>query len=222
MRALLMLCVAVLATACQLSGGPAARPGAVPTDASDGPRLGAPEAGLPSTLDELLDRGLRVAEEWQEEPILAEVEVDLDEQRRWTGARLLYVAADADRFLSLVASGSGFSQERLTLSTLQTQPIPAEGLADVPAFPDTVLEPVALLDAEDAAACNVGPPATVLYVTGAPVAWDGVQWTSPPEWRATVTSEAAGAVLDVASGSGECLSDEPLPTAPPPTEMPTF
>lgn len=208
MRVLAVLsCVAVFAVGCQPAGGPALGPTELPGARSDGPRLGAPEAGLPAQLDDLLIRGRRIAEEWQEAPVLAEVEVDLDDQLRWTGARLTYLAADADRFLALVASGSGFSEQQTTLSTLQAQPVTAEGLDQVPAFPDRALEPATLLEAEDAQACDVRAPASVLYVTGAPVAWDGTQWSAPPQWRVTVTSDEAGAVLDPASGAGECLPD---------------
>lgn len=206
MRVLVVLpLVAVLALACQPAGGPAVGPTALPRDDGEAAPLGAPSAGLPSTLQELVTTGHRIAEEWQEDPVLAEVEVDVDDQSRWTAARLIFLAADADRFLALVSSGSGFSQQRTTLSTLQAQPVTAEGLAQLPEFPGDALEPRDLLDADDAQACDVAAPATVLYVTGAPVAWDGTQWTAPPQWRATVTSDTAGAVLDVESGRGECL-----------------
>ncbi|MPZ73536.1 MAG: hypothetical protein GEU74_09945 [Nitriliruptorales bacterium] len=204
----LLLCAAVLAVACQPAGGPSVGPTALPRTGSERARLGAPDARLPTKLEELRDRTLLLAEEWQDEPVLSEVEVDVDEQHRWTQARAVYLAADADSFLSLVTAGSGFNPQRTTLSTLQVEPVNAEGLAQLPAFPDDALEPKALLESEDTRACGVAAPATVLYATGAPVAWDGMQWTAPPKWRATVTGDdGADAVFDVASGTGECVEE---------------
>ena len=206
--AVALCCVSVLAAACQLTGGPGAGPSEVRSDGgSDEPRLGAPDDALPSTLDELLTRGLPIAEEWQTEPVLAEVEVDLDEKDRWLGARLTYLAPDADRFLSLVASGGGFSQQRVTLGTLQLQPVTGDGVGEIPKLPEELLSPEALAAADAVSSCAVGRPVTVLYSTGAPYAWDGFAWTEPPRWRATVSDDTAGAVLDVATGEGECLRD---------------
>ena len=206
--AVALCCLSVLAAACQLTGGPGAGPSEVPSGGdSEEPRLGAPDEALPSTLGELLTRGLPVAEEWQVQPVLAEVEVDLDEDNRWLGARLVYLAADADRFLSLVATGGGFSQQRVTLGTLQVQPVTGDGLDEIPELPKAVLAPQTLAAAEAVGTCGVGRPVTVLYSTGAPYAWDGTAWTEAPRWRATITDETAGAVLDVTTGEGECLPD---------------
>ena len=205
--AVALCCVSVLTAACQLTGGPAAGPSEVRSGGSAQPRLGAPDEALPSTLDELLARGRPVAEEWQVEPVLSEVEVDLDAEDRWLGARLAYLAADADRFLSLVASGTGFSQQRVTLGTLQVQAVTGDGLGEVPRLPERALGPEALAAAEAVGTCGVGRPVTVLYSTGAPYAWDGTAWTEAPRWRATITDETAGAVLDVTTGEGECLPE---------------
>jgi hypothetical protein len=206
--AVAVCCVAVLTAACQLSGGPAAGPSEAPSGGgSNEPQLGAPDESLPATLEELLARGLPVAEEWQDEPVLSEVEVDVDADGSWIGARLVYLAADADRFLSLVATGAGFSQQRTTLSTLQVQPVTADGLAELPRFPKDALEPTALVDTEVVAECGLVRPVTVLYATGAPVAWDGTAWAQAPSWRATVTDDTAAAVLDMTTGEGECLPD---------------
>jgi len=207
MRVALLLLVAVVAlTACQPFGGPEAIGPTAPAPDAGGPPVGAPARGLPASLEELRERGAGVAREWQDEPVLAEVEIDLDAEGAWNAARLTYLAADADRFLSLVTSGSGFSQQRPSLATFDLQPVTGEGLDQLPPFPDDAAEPAALAEAA-AAACEVGDAPTVLYVTGAPVAWDGTAWSEPPVWRATVTgAEAAGAALAV-TGAGEvtCL-----------------
>ena len=206
MRAFVVLCcVLTLAVACQPAGGPGSAGPAVPSDGATGRPLGAPVAGLPANLDELLARGQQIAEEWQAEPVLVEVEVEVG-AGRWNGARLAYMAADSDRFLQLVATDGGFAQERITLSTLQVEPVPREGVDQIPPFPDDALEPAQLATAESVTACGVGEQASVFYVTGAPVAWDGAAWSPAPEWRATVTTpEGPGAAVDVAGGEAECL-----------------
>jgi hypothetical protein len=201
-----MMCGAAVLLACQPAGGP----GAVTTpEAGVGgrePALGAPVSGLPRTLTELVSRTHLLAEEWQDEPVLAEVEVDVDADGRWSAARATYLAPDADRFLSLETSGAGFSQQRPTLSTLQLQPVTAEGLAAVPPLPDDAAEPHDLAQSDAAAECGVGTPTTVLYATGAPVAWDGTTWTRTPEWRATISDGDAAAAVDLVSGElDRCL-----------------
>lgn len=216
MRAAVVLCcVAVLAAGCQPAGGPGAGGSEFPSDGSTARPLGAPAAGAPSSLDELLTRGLKRAEEWQDEPVLAEVEVDVTEAGAWTGSRVTYLAADADRMLQLVASGGGFTQELPSLASLGIQPVPEAGLDELPEFPEDAATPQTLAVSEAAQACDVKGDVTVLYVTGAPVAWDGVQWATPPEWRVTVTgADGAGAQLDIAgAAAGDCL--EPAPASPP-------
>lgn len=204
-RAGAVLGVGLLVLACQPAGGP----GGAPTPAAQGdrePALGAPVSGLPQTLGELVDRADLLAEEWQDEPVLAEVEVDLDAEGRWSAARVTYLAADADRFLALETSGGSFSQQRPTLATLQLQPVTADGLAAVPEIPDDAAEPGDLAQSSAAQECGVGTATTVLYVTGAPVTWDGTSWTSPPDWRATITDGEAAAAVDVRSGElDQCL-----------------
>ena len=199
MRAVAALgCALVLVVACQPAGGPpSADPTATATSA-DGSPLGAPPAGMARTLSELTGRGMLVAEEWQDEPVLVEIEVDLNDQGQWQAARLVYVAAEAERFLALTAAGGGFTQEQPTLSTLQVPPLPEDAAAprDVAASPEVEQ-------------CEVGAAPTVLYTTGAPVAWDGTTWTSPPQWRVTVTSADGGAAAafdDVSASSARCLS----------------
>jgi hypothetical protein len=199
-RVAVALCAVVVLPACQPAGGPGAQ--STPEQGSAGePAIGAPQAGPPGSLSDLVTRADLVAEEWQDEPVLVEVEVSVDADGRWTSARAVYLAADADRFLALDSSGDGFSQQRPTLETLQLQPVSSDGLAAVPPFPADAAEPTDLAQSGAAGECGVGPPATVLYATGAPVAWDGAVWTSPPDWRATVSSDDAVASLDLADGS---------------------
>lgn len=198
--------VVALLAGCQLAGGPGDAVTEPPTDAAGRP-IGAPPVGMPQTLAELLERGQLLAEEWQDEPVVVEVEVDIDDGGSWSGARLTYLAADADRFLSLVTSGSGFSQQRPSLATFQLQPVTPDGVEQIPQLPEDAAEPAELAASEAAAGCGVEGAATVLYVTGAPVAWDGTSWSAEPSWRANVTDEdAPGAALDVTTGEGDCLS----------------
>lgn len=177
----------------------------MPSDGPSGRPLGAPVTGLPETLDELLASGFLIAEEWQTEPVLVEVEVAV-EDGRWSTARLVYVAAESERFLQLVATGSGFSQERITLSTLQVEAIPPEAVELIPDFPDDAAQPAALASAEEVSACGVEATASVFYVTGAPVSWDGTQWSPTPQWRVNVIApDGTGATLDVSGDGADCL-----------------
>jgi hypothetical protein len=201
-----LLSVLLLMTAgCQPFGGPNA---AAPTpDAQDSEPLGAPDQDRASTLDDLLTRGGAIAKEWQDEPVLTEVEVDLDAEGRWAGARLVYAAPDADRILQLETAGSGFTQQRPSLGTLQVQPVPAEALDEVPAFPDNAATPRQLATVQAAADCGVQGQASVLYASGAPFAWDGTTWTRTPAWHATVTTTGVrGVRFDGVSAAGaSCL-----------------
>ncbi len=201
MGALLALAVA----ACQPFGGP-------PDEAADptptvvaSPRRGAPVAGMPQALAALLDRTDAAAIEWQDEPRLAEVAVKLGADGRWREARALYVAADADRFLSLRASGDGVAQQRPTLATLGLRPVTEAGVASLPRLPGRVRNPGALASAagEALAECGVTAPVRdVLYATGAPVTWDGSAWTMPPTWKATLRDQrGAGATVDPVTGA---------------------
>lgn len=209
MRAAVVLCLlAVLATACQPFGGPRMAAPTPHTDDATGRPLGAPAVGQASTVEDLTTRGLLVAEEWQDQPVLSEIQVELDATGAWTSARLFYVAADAERMLQLDAAGAGFSQQQPSLGTLNIQPVPAEALDDVPPFPDDALAPGELVNAERTAECGVTGPVSVLYASGAPYAWDGTQWSRAPQWRATVTApNGIGAALEVSTGDavGECL-----------------
>lgn len=200
-------CLVVFTAGCQPFGGPSPVAAPTPSDDASGRPLGAPEVGAPSDLEDLLERGQAIAEEWQDEPVVAEVSVTLDAAGRWADARIVYVAPDGDRLLQLETSGSGFIQERPSLGTLQVQPVPAEALEQVPAFPDDAATPQALVAAPASRECGVSGAPTVLYASGAPFAWDGTTWTREPAWRATVTgADGGGARFDgVAAAGGSCL-----------------
>lgn len=200
MRAVIVLCTVVVLVACQPTGGPSAVPTPTGGDSAEDP-LGAPAAGMPRSLDDLLGRGELLAEEWQDDPVLAEVEVVLDDGA-WAGARLVYLAGDADRFLTLSTSSGGFTVQRPTLATLQAQPVTADGVAQIPEFPDDAAAPQELADAAATGDCAMGGASTVLYATGAPVAWDGTTWRAVPVWTATVAADdGTGAVLDPVSAN---------------------
>lgn len=206
MRVLVAFLV-LLAAACQPIGGPSVTAPTPGDDGATGRPLGAPDAGVASTLDDLVTRGHAIAEEWQADPVLSEVQVDLDAAGGWSQARLVYVAGDADRMLQLETAGAGFTQQRPSLGTLNIQPVPGEALTEVPAFPDDAMAPQKLATAPAAGECGISGQATVLYTSGAPYAWDGTTWTDPPAWTATVTAAGGSAVrLDPVSGAGDgCL-----------------
>lgn len=183
-RVLACLAVAGLLAACQ----PVDHLELEDEEAEPAPLPGGGASGqLPDTLEGLLDRGQDLAREWQREPVLAEVAVTVAGER-WRRARLLYLAADADRFLSLRFDREQVSQERVTLETLGLEPVPAGGLAGIPQFPTDALEPAALVEQAQphVDGCLEGPPTEIIYDTGAPAAWQGSGWSDPPVWSATL------------------------------------
>ncbi|CAN5688853.1 hypothetical protein BH24ACT14_BH24ACT14_08780 [soil metagenome] len=201
--------IALLVTGCQPAGGPGAAPTqADPVVATTEP-LGAPDDVAARTLPDLLSQAQRVAKQWQDQPRLAEIDIALDGQGGWTGVRMLYLAAEADRFLALRADGNGLAQQQPTLSTLRAHPISAAGLTEVPRLPAGVREPAELVSAAAEAldSCGVaGPVTAALYATGAPVAWDGDAWTVAPLWSATL-SDAQGRSVVVDPSSGRTGAD---------------
>lgn len=203
MRVVVVMLLCLLLTAgCQPFGGPRADAPTPAAGRTDRP-LGAPDAAAPQTLAELLLRGQTIAQEWQDDPVLAEVHVAVDADGNWTQARLSYVAGDAERVLQLESAGAGFTEQRPSLATLNVQTVPGTALEEVPAFPDDAAEPQELAAAPAAAECGITDEATVLYASGAPYAWDGTAWASPPRWSVTVTTEqGAGANLDITTGAG--------------------
>ena len=203
-----MLALAVVLAACQPAGGPA--PPAT-EQAADGPRRGAPAVTAPQQLDELLAQTRSTAEEWQDEPRPAQVTVDLAEDGRWTAAQVVYVAADADRYLVVEATPDGLRQQRPTLAAVDVPPVPAAAVEKLPALPSGTREPAALAAeaAEPLAECQVGAVTTVLYDTGAPFTWDGSTWTVTPEWSATLLNADGGGVVvdpvDAAAPDDPCV-----------------
>jgi len=199
-----MVAMALLMAGCQPAGGPGAAPTPAGAAVSTSEPLGAPDDAPARTLPDLLAEAEPVAEQWQDQPRLAEIDIALDAQGGWTAARLLYLAAAADRFLAVRADGSGLSWQQPTLSTLQARPISSDGLTDVPTLPEGVREPAELVSAAAAAldSCGVTQPVTdALYATGAPVAWDGNAWTTEPTWSATLSdAQGRGVVVDPSSG----------------------
>lgn len=176
------------------------------TDAAAEPGApGAPgTAGVPQELAALQARLETVAREWQEEPIIAEIDVELVDAAAWSHARVTYVAPDADRLLSVVLDADGMSQQRPTFATLGLEPVSAAGVEQIPDFPDAAQEPQDLAASAAPVLDGCGfdqTAASVLYASGAPVAWDGERWTEELAWTATVVSADDDAVLlDPVSG----------------------
>lgn len=174
---------------------------------------GAPAGGLPESLSEAVARANEAAAQWQRDVRLAEIVMHVDEEGQLTEGRLTYLAPHADRLLEVEFLPEGMRQDRPTLAALDLSPIPGEAIGALPPLPEGAQGPADLVAAApDAfAECGVeGTPSTVIYATGAPLAWDpatGV-WTLPLDWSATVTTETgAGAVLDpVTATSTECLA----------------
>ena len=194
-----LVVVALAAVACQPAGNPGAAGPTTPAAPESEPRLGAPAAGgVPQSLDALLDRTDREARRWQDEPRLVQVVVALDEQGHWTAADASYIAADADRILTLTAEGQGLAEQLVSLATLQLQPVTAVGMEQLPELPDDVLDPVQLVEA-----CATDVPAVeVAYTTGAPATWDGTAWTVPPEWTSLIATGEDAVSVDPTGGDG--------------------
>ena len=166
--------------------------------------LDAPVRGMPATLAELVARTEPDARTWQDEPVLAEVLVDLGTGGEWRRAALTYVAAEADRQLVLTVTAEAVTSELTTLAALQLQPITARGMRQVPPLPPEAMEPAELADLARAALrdCRIsGRPDGVVYASGAPVAWNGRRWTAPPTWTATVTTGGGAVQLDPVTGT---------------------
>ena len=203
---LVVVLLSVALVACQPTIGPLTSD---PTEqGSARPRLGAPDAdGVPQSLPELLTLVEPEAVEWQDDPRLVQIEVELADEGTWASTAATYIAAEADRLLELKLTPDGLAEQRLTLSTLQLQPVPDEAVQAVPELPERAQEPADLAGVGDVSACLGARAATVLYATGAPFAWDGEQWTTEPSWSATVRAEEGpAAVVDPVSGAlTDCL-----------------
>ncbi|MGI9017308.1 MAG: hypothetical protein ACR2HR_09445 [Euzebya sp.] len=168
------------------------------------PALGSPEEDWPSTLTALRAFADPEALAWQDQPVLADLAVWLQPDLSWERVRLTYVAADADRILTLRSRPDQLRVDRPVLQGLQLLELPGQAVAEMEPFPVAALEPVdlAAAAAQGLSDCGAGgePARAVLYATGAPAAWDGTQWTRNPSWRATVVTESAGVVVDPTSG----------------------
>lgn len=193
----LLVCLATLA-ACQ----PVDRVVPKPDETVEAPTatpLDAPVRGMPDTLAELIARAEPEARGWQDEPVLAEILVELGPGQAWRRAALTYLAADADRQLVLTVTAETISPEITTLAALQLRAIPERGMGLVPPLPPDVLEPPDLAQRARAALrdCDIsGTPNGVVYASGAPVAWTGRRWATPPAWTATVTTGTGAVQLD--------------------------
>jgi hypothetical protein len=195
----------LLLTACQpVDGDLPARDADGPTASPVPPQPGAPSAGSGLTaVAALLSEQATTAAEWQEGAVPVEIDATVADGA-WTDAAVLYLAPDADRVLRISSGAGGTRQERPTLATLGFFPIPPGALDAVSPLPADALDPPALADAavEPLEACGAGDEVvSVVYASGAPAAWDGERWTSPPAWRAVAwTSDGDGVRLDPVTG----------------------
>lgn len=166
--------------------------------------LGNPDEEFPATLAELRAFTAPEALTWQDEPVLVDVTVWLAPDERWERIRVTYVAAEADRMLTLRADPERLRLERPLLEGLQLLPLPEEAVQAIPPLPDEVLEPATLAEAASSALSDCGDPngvvRKVVYATGAPAAWDGQAWTVAPTWEATVVTSQTGVVVAPSSG----------------------
>lgn len=201
-RAALVLAAALALAACQPVDDVVTRTGETPPSAAASP-LGAPVHGMPADLAELLSRTEPVARAWQDAPRVAEIRVRFAGRERWSEAEVTYLAADADRLLTVTVGAEGLSRELSTLATLNLRPVSPRGIAALPELPAGVREPAALARAARVALrrCDVGSATDgVLYATGAPVSWNGRRWSVPPVWTATVTTPRGGVQVDPLTG----------------------
>lgn len=198
------LCAAVVllcAPACQFGGPVGGAPSAAPAAP---PPLGSPEEEFPTTLAELRAFGRAQAVTWNDDPLLADATVWLSPSGRWERVRLSYVAAHADRLLTLLGDRESVRVQRPTLAGLGLLPLDETGAAALPPFPEDALEPVSLGEAAQPALADCGTPGTVravVYATGAPGSWDGQEWTLLPTWRATVVTPRGGVSVSPADGT---------------------
>ena len=203
LRWLALLALTGLAAGCQLVDEPIPPP-RTPTP-SGLPPLGSPGEEFPTTIAELQAFTRPEAQVWQEEPVLTDVTVWLGPDGRWQQFRAGYVAAHADRLLTVRATPARLRVQRPLLAGLELLELGDEAVRDIAPFPGEALEPAALGRASRTAlaACEVdgAPVEAVIYATGAPGSWDGEAWTVVPTWRATVVTADGGAVVDPTSGS---------------------
>ena len=166
--------------------------------------LDAPVHGMPGSLTELMARAEPEALAWQDEPVLAEILVEVGRGSEWQRAALTYVAANADRQLVLTVTAEEVREELTTLAALQLKPLSPRAVAQIPALPPEAKQPAELVRLARAALreCRIaGAPEGVLYATGAPAAWNGRRWTAPPQWTATVATGDGAVQFDPLTGA---------------------
>lgn len=217
----LVLLLVMLLAGCQLvDSAEDLQPADPDPDAPDADTLlGSPEEDFPSTLAGLQAYVEPEALTWQDAPRLVDVTVWLERQE-WTQVRATYVAAEADRLLTVRATPERLRVERPLLEGLQLPELPPEALQALGPLPEDVLEPAALAAAAVPALrdCDAGdePVRSVLYATGAPGSWDGERWTATPDWRATVVTDTVEVVVQPDTGRPfaplECLPAGAGPT----------
>ncbi|HWH32106.1 MAG TPA: hypothetical protein VNU01_05485 [Egibacteraceae bacterium] len=202
MRRFAVVLAVLAATACQPVDDVPRDPRGTVERVTETP-LDAPVTGMPSSLEDLRARAWPEALAWQDEPVLAEILVDVEASGGWRRAQLTYLAADADRLLTVTVTADGMADELTTLAALQLHPVSRRGMAEVPELPEGVLQPPELVRMGRAELRECGirdTPTGVLYASGAPAAWNGRRWTAPPVWTATVTSDGGAVQLDPVSG----------------------
>lgn len=166
---------------------------------------------LPLTLPELWSRGQTLADEWQGQARPVTAEVTLDEQG-WADAEVRYLAADADRLLSVAFLDGTIATEQVSLSMFGAEPLTDSGLQQVPDGARDWLEPEDLLTAAQAVLeeCGLGGANRVLYTTGAPASWTKQGWASAPRWKAMIIgADGHSAIVD--PSTGESSTDDPCP-----------
>lgn len=169
--------------------------------------LGAPDSVFVPTLRELTARGREAALAWQDDPRLAEVVALFDDDGAVTTAELTYLAADADRILSVTVTAGGVTPTRIRLDNFSLAPIDDFSLDAIAPLPGRALDPIDLAEAAASALsdCGVsGDPTSVVYASGAPWSWNDGNWEPRPTWSAAVRSGSVGAVvLDVDGGPAD-------------------
>lgn len=163
--------------------------------------------GAAASLESAVEAGAQPAHEWQENPRLAQIAIELDEQGRWQQTKVDYVAAGSERMLTLFLSDAGMREQRISLEPLDLPVLPVEAVEQLRPLPDGALPPARLLAAAEEAiqACALGQVGLIVYTTGAPATWDeqAGAWTQPPAWRAVLAdADQTSVVVDPVSGAG--------------------
>jgi hypothetical protein len=160
---------------------------------------------VPAALDELIAETDAVAAEWQDDVRAVEVLIHLTPEREATRARVTYLAAQADRFLTVEIDERGTSEERPTLATMGLYPVDPAGIEAIPSLPEGAEDPDDLAESAAPVLDECGFDTTVdsvLYTSGAPAAWDGQRWAGELGWTATARSGGGNAVtIDPVDGT---------------------